>query len=164
MKKSVIIIMLFCLIFMTINIIYPKPVLAEGIIDAIVGIFNKDRIYYDPGMKDESGGKGLEDMINDANNFENQAGQTLAAGGTNFSLDTDKLGEFSSSLYTILITVATAVSVIVGIYIGIKYMIGSVEQKAEYKKLLVPYLVGCIVVYGALGIWKLVVTILGSVY
>lgn len=31
--------------------------------------------------------------------------------------------------------------------IGIKYMISSVEQKAEYKKTMIPYLVGCILIF-----------------
>lgn len=42
-------------------------------------------------------------------------------------------------------------------------MIGSVEEKAKYKELLLPYLAGCAAVYGALGIWQLMVKILGSV-
>ena len=44
--------------------------------------------------------------------------------------------------------------------IGIKLMISSASEKAEAKKLLVPYVVGCVVVFGGFGIWKLVVTIL----
>ena len=77
--------------------------------------------------------------------------------------DPGKLSDFSSSLYTILLTAATAVTIIIGIVLGIKYMVGSVEEKAEYKKMLVPYLAGCVAIYGALGIWKLLVTILSGI-
>ncbi len=42
-------------------------------------------------------------------------------------------------------------------------MAGSVEQKAKVKDSLVPYIVGCIVIFGAFGIWKLVLTLLESV-
>ena len=42
-------------------------------------------------------------------------------------------------------------------------MAGSVEQKAKVKDALVPYIVGCIVIFGAFGIWKLVLTLLESV-
>ena len=38
-------------------------------------------------------------------------------------------------------------SVAMLIVIGIKYMLGSVEEKAEYKKTLVPYLVGAFLLF-----------------
>ena len=53
-------------------------------------------------------------------------------------------------------------AVIVGSILGIKYMIGSVEEKAEYKQTLLAYLISCVVVFGAFGIWKLVINILSS--
>ena len=42
-------------------------------------------------------------------------------------------------------------------------MTGSVSQKAKIKETLIPYIAGCIVIFGAFGIWKLVVTIMSSV-
>lgn len=33
--------------------------------------------------------------------------------------------------------------------LGIKYMMGSAEEKAEYKKTFIPYLVGAILLFGA---------------
>ena len=56
--------------------------------------------------------------------------------------------------------IGIAISVIVLALIGIKYMLGSVEEKADIKKLLIPYIVGCIVVFGAFGIWKLLLQLL----
>ena len=38
-------------------------------------------------------------------------------------------------------------------------MISSVEEQAKIKELLVPYVAGCIVIFGAFGIWKLAVNI-----
>ena len=38
-------------------------------------------------------------------------------------------------------------------------MCGSVEQQAKVKEMLMPYAIGCIVIFGAFGIWKLAVTI-----
>jgi len=55
------------------------------------------------------------------------------------------------------------VIVVVGAIIGIKYMMGSVEEKAEHKKLLVPYLVGSVVIFGALTIWRMSINILSTV-
>ena len=48
----------------------------------------------------------------------------------------------------IIRNIAVIISVAVLIIIGIKYMVGSIEQKAEYKKTLVPYAVGCVLVAG----------------
>lgn len=42
-------------------------------------------------------------------------------------------------------------------------MTGSVEQKAKVKDSLVPYVAGCIVIFGAFGIWKMVLIILENV-
>ena len=33
--------------------------------------------------------------------------------------------------------------------IGIKYMTGSLEEKAQYKKSMMPYIIGCILIFGA---------------
>ena len=38
--------------------------------------------------------------------------------------------------------------------LGIKYMMGSLEEKAEYKKTMIPYLVGIVLLLGASGIVK----------
>lgn len=107
---------------------------------------------------------GLDDMIRDADSFEKEEGQAVGGKGSQpFKLNQGNLQNFSSSLFTILVTVATAISVLVGIILGIKYMMGSVEEKAKYKELLLPYLAGCVAVYGALGIWRILVEVLGSV-
>lgn len=134
-------------------------------INNIVNAFlDSDHIYKAPDIIEDQRGEGLDDMIKDAEKFEKERGATIGDGNSgSFTLNQGKLKDFSSNLYTILVSSATAVSIIVGLVIGIKYMTGSVEQKAEYKKLLVPYVVGCITVFGALGIWQLLVTILEKV-
>lgn len=49
----------------------------------------------------------------------------------------------------ILQTVGIVLSVIVLIVLGIKYMMGSAEEKAEYKKTMIPYLVGAGLIFAA---------------
>ena len=49
----------------------------------------------------------------------------------------------------ILQAVGVILSVIVLIVLGIKYMMGSAEEKAEYKKTMIPYLVGAILIFAA---------------
>lgn len=49
----------------------------------------------------------------------------------------------------IIQTVGVVVAVVILMVLGIKYMMGSAEEKAEYKKTMIPYLVGAILIFGA---------------
>ncbi|MEI3401230.1 MAG: hypothetical protein V8R51_02250 [Clostridia bacterium] len=44
-------------------------------------------------------------------------------------------------------TVGIVLSVVILIILGIKYMMGSAEEKAEYKKTMIPYLIGAVSVF-----------------
>lgn len=73
--------------------------------------------------------------------------------------DNSSLQDFSNIMSNAFIGIGTAVAVIYATILGIKYMIGSMEEKAEIKESLVPFIIGCIVLFGAFGIWKMVVKI-----
>lgn len=47
----------------------------------------------------------------------------------------------------IIRTVGVVLSVLMLIVIGIKYMLGSTEEKADYKKSLLPYVIGAAIVF-----------------
>jgi len=60
--------------------------------------------------------------------------------------------EFTSiggNIISVLQYVGIIAGVIVLSIIGFKYMLGSVEEKAEYKKTMLPYIVGCILLMSA---------------
>ncbi len=116
-----------------------------------------DTVYQNPMMTSDNNNaeESLDDVISDADDFINT--------GDDDVLQSNSLENFSKTMYNILLAIGIAVAVIVGGIIGIKLMSAGIEEKADAKKLLVPYFVGCIVVFGAFGIWKLVVTILSSV-
>ena len=59
-------------------------------------------------------------------------------------------------------TIGIIVAVIVLLILGIKYMMGSASEKAEYKKTMIPYLVGAVLIFGASAIAKAVISISGS--
>ena len=46
--------------------------------------------------------------------------------------------------------------------LGIKFMAASAEDKAKIKESMIPYVVGCIVIYGAFFIWKLAIMVVGD--
>ena len=64
-----------------------------------------------------------------------------------------KLSETSSIIYKVLLTIAICVSVVVGAVLGFQFVLGSVEGKVKVQEALVPYIVGCVVVFGAFTIW-----------
>ena len=72
----------------------------------------------------------------------------------------DKIKNLSDMIYNVLLILGTVIAVIVGSVLGIQFITGSVEQKAKVKDSLIPFVIGCVVIFGAFGIWKLVITIL----
>ena len=56
---------------------------------------------------------------------------------------TDIDTKFVDKLVKIIQRIGTFVAVGALMVIGIKYMTGSLEEKAEYKRTMMPYLIGC---------------------
>lgn len=81
----------------------------------------------------------------------------------NTTLNTETLNEGSAKLYNIFVTIGIVVALIVGAFLGIKYMSAGVSEKVQVKESLFPYIVSCIVVFGSLGIWKICVAVLGQI-
>lgn len=48
--------------------------------------------------------------------------------------------------------VGTVVAIAILMMLGIKYMMGSVEERASYKKSMLPYLIGAILLFGAVNL------------
>lgn len=72
-----------------------------------------------------------------------------------FKIDTGKAGEFESIGNTILGTVqviGTFAAVAALMIIGIRYMLGSAEEKSEKKQSLIYYIIGAILVLGIVNI------------
>lgn len=61
-----------------------------------------------------------------------------------------------NKIIQIVSTVGSILSVIVIIVLGIKYMMGSVEEKAEYKKTMLPYLIGATFIFAASNIANII--------
>ena len=73
------------------------------------------------------------------------------------------VANFGQKLTSIISTIAIVIAVIVLLILGIKYMIGSASEKAEYKKTMIPYLVGAVLVFGAGAIAKVVVNMASTI-
>ncbi len=66
-------------------------------------------------------------------------------------------------IFNIITNIGIVTAVIVIIVIGIKYMIGSVEEKAEYKKTMVPYLIGAFMLASITVILKILAQIVSDI-
>lgn len=53
----------------------------------------------------------------------------------------------AENILGIIRIIGTIVSVVVLMVLGIKYMLGSVEERADYKKSMIPYLIGAAIVF-----------------
>ena len=61
--------------------------------------------------------------------------------------DADPIMNLSETIVNGIGVIGTIVSVIALIIIGMKYLTGSVSEKAEYKKTMIPYLIGVFIFF-----------------
>lgn len=95
------------------------------------------------------------EVISEADNF-------LSKGEQNAStiITQDKLKGLSDTIYNILLVLGIIAAVLIGAVLGIKFLTEGAEGKAEVQKALVAYVIGCVIIFGAFTIWKIVVTVL----
>ena len=68
----------------------------------------------------------------------------------------DEIVNVGNTMVGILQTVGIILSVVMLIILGIKYMMGSAEEKAEYKKTMIPYVVGAALIFAASALAQVV--------
>lgn len=83
--------------------------------------------------------------------------------GEGKTIDTTKVDEGSDLIFNALLAAGTVVAIIVGAILGIQFMTAGIDRKVEVKQALFPYIVSCVIMFGAFGIWKVVVIIMNSV-
>ena len=62
---------------------------------------------------------------------------------------TNTIKGIGGSVLGIIQTVGVILAVVILMILGIKYMMGSAEAKAEYQKTMIPYIVGAVLLFGA---------------
>lgn len=76
--------------------------------------------------------------------------------------DTTKVTNIGGKIINIIQVVGIVVAIAVVIIIRIKYMTGSVEQKAEYKKVMIPYIIGAVLLVAGTSIVKVIFNTINS--
>lgn len=102
-----------------------------------------------------SSGNGLSQIISFANIFTKI--------GSKDQINAKELQKSINYIYNIFLQIGVGISVIIGLVLGIKFMLAGINEKAEIKKMLGVYVIACVVIFGSFGIWKLVINILGSI-
>ena len=114
------------------------------------GLLNNHTVYaIDPDLA--SGSVKKQSEI-DTNYYTDGINSTVTTG-------TDEISSIGKTIIGLLRGAGTVVSVIALIAIGIKYMMGSVEEKAIYKQTLMPYLIGAIFVFGITTILPIIIEV-----
>lgn len=97
----------------------------------------------------------ISNIITGADNFVNSGKQD-----SENAIDTQVLSDTVDLIYNTLLIVGTCVAVIVATVLGVQFITGSVEQKVKVKESILPFIVGCVVLFGAFGIWRLVIILM----
>lgn len=78
--------------------------------------------------------------------------------GNASNVDTNGIVTIGNSVITVLRVVGIVASIIILMILGIKYMVGSAEEKSEYKKSFMPYIVGALILFAASAFAKTLYT------
>ena len=76
--------------------------------------------------------------------------------------DATALTNLIQGIVRVVNIVGVGIAVIILLILGIKYMMGSAEEKADYKKSMIPYLVGAILIFAGTSIVNVVVQLASS--
>ena len=97
----------------------------------------------------------IDQVIGGAENF-------ISGANTENTISQSSLKNTIDLIYNILLAVGIIVAVVAGAILGVQFMVASADGKAELKERLVPYVVGCVVIFGAFGIWKIVMIFINT--
>lgn len=81
----------------------------------------------------------------------------------NGDVQTNDLTKVGNNIVTIIQVVGIVIAVIVLLVIGIKYMMGSASEKAEYKKTMIPYIVGAVLIFAGTSLVRVIYSLSTSV-
>ncbi len=101
----------------------------------------------------------LSGIVEEGQDFIQEGQEGLKDPNGIVKFDTAALQNLSGYLYNILLALGVVVAVIVATILGIQFMIGGAEGQAKVKEMLLPFVVGCVVVFGGFGFWKIAISI-----
>ena len=119
----------------------------------ILGIFNCT--YAANNTSNGKRNQSINQIMSSADNFISNA-------DTNNTISESNMQNTTNLIYNVLFGIGLIATVVCGIVLGIQFMVASAEGQAQVKEKLFPYVTGCIIIFGAFGIWKLIMLLLGT--
>ena len=119
---------------------------------SILGIVNCTYAANNTGTKNQS----INQIMSSADNF-------ISGADTNGTISQSNMQNTINLMYNVLLGIGLIAAVVCGIVLGIQFMISSAEGQAQIKEKLFPYITGCVIIFGAFGIWKIIMILLGTV-
>ena len=104
----------------------------------------------------KSNATGLDNIAEGASNF-----LEMGKSSSSVTMSSSGIKSASDTIYNMLLGVGILIVLAVGSILGIRFMLSSAEDKAKLKEAILPYIVGSIIIFGAFGIWRIVI-IIGS--
>lgn len=69
-----------------------------------------------------------------------------------------------SFVFGVISVAGTVMSIVALVCIGVRYMFGSVEEKAEYKKTMKPYIIGALMVFAITNLLTIFYKIFSNIF
>lgn len=103
-----------------------------------------------------SGSSGIVNPLENPGNY-NPKGSSEEVGST-------KLEAKAGHILGVINIIGVVLAVIILMVIGIRYMVGSLEEKAEYKKTMIAYVIGASLLFSITTIANILYKIAGSIF
>ena len=132
-----------------------KKILFSIFIVFVIGILGMCNCTY-AANNTSTRNQSINQIMSSADNF-------ISGADTNGTISQSNMQNTIDLIYNVLLGIGLIVAVVCGIVLGIQFMVSSAEGQAQIKEKLFPYVTGCVIIFGAFGIWKLIKILLGSV-
>ena len=130
--------LIFLIVIMVSIIFLPRSVYADDISEQLGGGNTTSRSSNTTGNSSSS-------SSSSSTTYNGDLGDLNQCKGTEMS--SSKLVHIGEVVVSGIRVIGIVLSVVILMIIGLKYMLGSVEEKADYKQTLVPYIVGAFILF-----------------
>ena len=87
---------------------------------------------------------------------------TSLSGDKTATITSTSMTNLGSKIIGTIQVLGIIIAVVILLVLGIKYMVGSAEEKAEYKKTMMPYVVGALLIFAASTIVNILYNLIGN--
>ena len=100
------------------------------------------------------------DTAEDAGVITDRAKDWIELGEKDSIIDSKPATKGFEEIAGLLWGIGIFIAVAVGMILGIRFMLSTPKGKAEISSLLTPYIIGVVIIVGALTIWRIVINLL----